>query len=241
MSPHTPLLPFLTLATRSASAALLPRYLAAMSWYDGPISFLSTVWQARQPLDLASASPAFASAAWTPAPNAADAAAVQRIMAIFIVSTPLDGVGMNRRNCSPARGSGCPRQSAFEFRRIGDGRQAANAAAHPGVDARACGERLGERRRQVAGIAGQGDHQRVRTVGMRKRLLPLGHRALLAAQHDNLRRRQVLVERGGEAHEAAGLPLHGGVEKLQRALGCFEVARLADEMAEPLQRSRRHS
>src|SRR5688500_20369213 len=83
MSPQTPLLPFLTLATRSASAALLPRYLSAMSLYDGPISFLSTVWQARQPLVLASASAEFASGAQARAATVAAAGPAQRISVVF--------------------------------------------------------------------------------------------------------------------------------------------------------------
>src|SRR4030095_11748834 len=56
ISPHTPLPPSFTFFVRLASAPLSLSYLSAMSLYLGPISFLSTVWQARQPLALASAS-----------------------------------------------------------------------------------------------------------------------------------------------------------------------------------------
>src|SRR5271165_1165169 len=62
--------PPLTLATNVASASALPLYLAAMSLNDGPTFLLSTAWQFRQPLLLASSSCAHAAPA---APIAIDA------------------------------------------------------------------------------------------------------------------------------------------------------------------------
>src|ERR1700704_3310909 len=52
--PQTPEPPFFTFSTSIASAFASPLYLAATSLYAGPTSFLSTWWQAVQPLLVAS-------------------------------------------------------------------------------------------------------------------------------------------------------------------------------------------
>src|SRR5689334_8318927 len=71
--PQVPTPPSFTFFASYASAVLSPRYLAATSLYEGPTTFLSTAWQARQPLFCARA---VSSAAW-----AAGAAASTRAMA----------------------------------------------------------------------------------------------------------------------------------------------------------------
>src|SRR5687768_18576251 len=48
--PHLPLLPFTMLVTIWAGASFSPLYLPAISLKDGPTIFVSTSWQARQPL-----------------------------------------------------------------------------------------------------------------------------------------------------------------------------------------------
>src|SRR5712692_8108666 len=45
--PHTPVEPSLIFLDRYASASLRDLYFAATSWYAGPTSFLSKVWQLR--------------------------------------------------------------------------------------------------------------------------------------------------------------------------------------------------
>src|SRR5690242_1820841 len=47
--PHTPEPPFLTLSVSFAAAEASPLYFAATSLYEGPITFLSSEWQALQP------------------------------------------------------------------------------------------------------------------------------------------------------------------------------------------------
>src|SRR4051794_18729755 len=54
--PQTPWPPFFTFSKSFASACLSSRYFAATSLYDGPTSFLSTAWQAKQLCFLASSS-----------------------------------------------------------------------------------------------------------------------------------------------------------------------------------------
>src|SRR6218665_1129459 len=48
--PHTPPPPLITLVASWASTPFLPAYFLAMSLKAGPMTFLSTVWQARQAL-----------------------------------------------------------------------------------------------------------------------------------------------------------------------------------------------
>src|SRR6185503_8232534 len=71
--PHTPTPPSFTFFSSLAGADLSPRYLLATSLYEGPTTFLSTAWQARQPLLAARASSAHAGATARAAASAARA------------------------------------------------------------------------------------------------------------------------------------------------------------------------
>ena len=80
--PHTPMLPLRTRSVSCAIAPALPLYLAATSFHDGPISFLSAAWQMAQP--------AFVeiwagSAAWAVPQAAARAVTSTRRSMVFIV------------------------------------------------------------------------------------------------------------------------------------------------------------
>src|SRR4029077_20393794 len=79
--PQAPVPPFFTLSKSLASAPLSPRYFAATSLYEGPTSFLSTAWQAKQPAFLASSSLARAGAA-------ARAPATPKINATTFIESP---------------------------------------------------------------------------------------------------------------------------------------------------------
>ena len=135
-----------------------------------------------------------------------------------------------------------PGEHTVEFDRVPYRRQATNAAAYPSVDSGAV------RRNGLVQNGGQPahlprhcvrypHHQRRGPVHAGKRALPGHDRIAISPQDHQRRRREVLVERGGKAHKTAGLTLQPRVEELQRPLDGIEVARLADQMAETLQRN----
>ena len=125
-----------------------------------------------------------------------------------------------------------------ELRQIAKRRKAGGALAHPRDGPVRIG-RFVEDLRQADGVRGNREDQRVRPILRGERGLPGPHRFDASAQDHDARRRERFLERGDERRVTARIALHRLMVELDRALRGREIARLADEMAEPLQGERR--
>src|SRR6266540_2804612 len=86
IGPQTPWLPLITFCASASDALASPLYFLATSLYAGPITFLSTAWQAVQPLSVASFIWSSAAAEKAVASAAAPASRTKSLVAVIVAS-----------------------------------------------------------------------------------------------------------------------------------------------------------